>query len=436
MNYIDNLISQRRNEIYNEAFVGKSQILLEIEEEIHKVRSDTKDYYTNMNIHPSILKINRLFEEQFGMEVFSLKIINQKTINGYTQTVAVNFDVALNMDLPSMVEGSVNGGYRWKKDNGLCIVVCLYAGLFLHPELTDSEMVAIILHEIGHNFADALYDQINFANKEMMQAYYKQLSSYATVLGFLLALPNYLIAKKQLKEYNNSYRKEQESKPPKKESKIRGILNTWKNKYIDYRAYKDEISRRKTGGKKLIDYKRMAGNLAKSKARQSLSRQNEVLADKFAGVYGYGPELASGLGKMDNFKSDAQKYMESKGGRLAKASREYDDAVRDICDYDCHPNHVQRLNEEIKLLEREVEKEDIDPRYKLVIYNQIDQLKDLLNKLTKTSKMLSKDENAQKMYNDYVNKNCPGAVEDDIEDKIEEALDKLIEEDRKANKSK
>lgn len=431
MNYIDNLISLKRDEIYNEAFVGKSQILLEIEAEINKVRSETKDYYTNISTHPSILKINRLFEEQFGMELFSLKIVPQKTINGYTMVVAKNFDVAFNMDLPSMVEGSTTSGYRWKKGNGLCIVVCLYAGLFLHPNISDSEMVAIILHEIGHNFADALHDQINFANKEMMQAYYKQLNSYATVLGFLFALPSYLLAKKYLKEFNNSYRLKQESKPPKKESKLRGILNTWKNKFVDYRAYKNEIARRKTGGKSIIDYKRTVGTLGKTRSRQSLDRQNEVLADKFAGVYGYGPELASGLAKMEETKSEAQQYMESKGGRLAQASKNYDEAVRDICDYDCHPNHIQRLNEEIKLLKREVEKENIDPRYKLIIYNQIDQLEEILNKLTKTSKMLSEDENAQKMYNDYVNKNCPGAVEDEIEDKIEEALDKLIEDNKK-----
>ena len=35
---------------------------------------------------------------------------------------------------------------------------------------------------------------------------------------------------------------------------------------------------------------------------------------------------------------------------------------------------------------------------------------------------------------DYVNKNCPTAVSDEIEDKIEESLDRLLEEDKKKTK--
>lgn len=432
---VEDFISSRRNDIViNEAYIGKTRALLEIEKEFNKLRSEKIDVYSDkISQHPCIIKINRLFEEQFGMYLFALKIINTKYYNAYTHVIASNFDVANNMDLPSMVTGTMGEGFRWKPNNGLCIIVHISAGMIADPNFTDAQLVGVILHEIGHNFADALYGEINIANKKFMQEYEKYLSSYATILGFILALPYYLRAKKLLKEYNNSTRVENE-KHPKKKGVIRGIIDTLGAKYNDYKAYREEIIRRKKGGKPFRDAKRKAGSVSKSAARGSLERQNEVFSDKFAGVYGYSVEISEALKVMDYTKSDAAKELEAKGGKLAEASRDYDDAVRDICDFDCHPNLVQRLNEEIKLLEREVAKDDIDPKCKLVIYNQLETLKNLLDKITKTSKLLSKDENAINAYNDYVNKNCPDAVSDEIEDKIEVALDKLLEEDKKKNK--
>lgn len=432
----EELIAFRRNDIVmNEAYIGKTQNLLEIEREFNRMRSEKLDFYSNISQHESIIKINRLFEKQFGMYLFALKVDPTKEHNAYTMVIANNFDVAHYMDLPSMVSGTMNEGFRWKDDNGLCIIVNISYGLLIDETITDSELVAIILHEIGHNFADALYGEINFANKKQMIEYEKYLSSYATVLGFLLALPAYIKAKQLLKEYNNSTRVERESKP-KKTSKLRGILTGLGAKWNDYMSYKAEIRARKRGGKAYRDAKRRAGELAKKTARESLTRQNEVIADKFAGIYGYGVEISSGLSKLTYHKSDAAKKLESAGGKLADASRDFDDAVKDICDYDCHPHLVQRINEEIKLLEREVSKDDIDPRFKIVMLDQLDQLRSLLDKITKTSKILSKDENAKNAYHDYVNKNCPTAVSDEIEDKIENALDKLFDEDKKKNTKK
>lgn len=432
----NNIISYYRNNIvFNEAYIGKTQTLLDIESEFNKLRSSKMEFNSGLSQHPCIIKINRLFEKQFGMDLFCLKVDVTKDFDSYTMPIAMNFDIANNVDLSTLVEGNMSDGFRWKENNGLCIIVNISYGILDYNRITDSEIVSIILHEIGHNFADALYDDIKFANQKMMVEYEKILISYASVAGMANSLSDYLKAKEKLKTMNNSYRMKSE-KHPKKVSKLRGILDSISGKFKDYRSYKKEIKKRKTGGSEFKKYKRVQGTVAKDVARNSLNRQNEVLADKFAGIYGYGTEIISGLKKIEYKKSKAAKKLESMGGRLAEASREYDDAIKDINDYYEHPQLIQRINEEIKLLEREVSKEDIDPRFKLVIYNQINQLRDILDKLTTTSKKLSKDENAKNIYNDYVNKNCPDAVNDEIEDKIEEALDKLIEEDKKKNKIK
>ena len=62
-------------------------------------------------------------------------------------------------------------------------------------------------------------------------------------------------------------------------------------------SYKAEIRARKRGGKVYRDAKRRAGEVVKKAAREGLERQNEVIADKFAGIYGYAVEISSALSK-------------------------------------------------------------------------------------------------------------------------------------------
>ena len=419
----------------NEAFVGKTRALLDIEDQLHQLRENGLDFYKDISQHPNVLNINRLFEKQFGMELFCLKIDRSHDANAYTMVIAMNFDIANNVDLSTIVTGSLTEGFKWKDNNGLCIIVHINYGLLEDKSISDAELVGVILHEIGHNFADALYDDIKFANKKMMIQYEEFLRRYATIWGFLLAMPSYFRAKKLLKDYNNSTRIERESNP-KKTSTIANYIDGIKANLKSYMSYRAELRARKKGGDMYREYKRVAGAAAKKQARDSLSRQNEVIADKFAGIYGYGFEISSALKKMTYTKSKAAKKAEEIGGKVAEASRDFDDAIKDICDYDCHPNLVQRINEEIKLLEREVEKEDIDPRYKMVMYQQLNSLKQLLSNITSTSGNMSKDVEAKNIYNDYVNNNNPVAVDDEIEDKIEKALDRLIDEDKKKSKNK
>jgi hypothetical protein len=82
--------------------------------------------------------------------------------------------------------------------------------------------------------------------------------------------------------------------------------------------------------------------------------------------------------------------------------------------------------EEIKLLENELKKEDLDPKVKKVIQDQLNQLRDTIKLATTVKEEMSKREKAQTLYNQYMANECPDAVDKEIEDKIEDALDKVL----------
>lgn len=431
--YGKNIYARRKLYYLNEAYIGKTPTLLEIEKHFNNIKSKKLNFYGNISTDPDIIAVNRLFEKQFGMDIFCLNVDKTESFNAYTYTLATNFDISRQEDLSKAVTGSMDQGYKFKDGNDFCIVVHISYGILTSDKITGEEITGIILHEIGHNFADCLYDTIRFANKDMMKAYEEYLISLATLKGFLFALPYYLIAKKRLKEDNNSTKRMESKKKP---TWLGGLISGLKGKHKDHKAIKNEIKYRKKRGVGASAYKRYQGANARRNARESYSRQNEVFADKFAAVYGYGPAISSGLVKLEYHKTKEVKELEERNKKFREASREYDDAVRDLNDYDCHPQLVQRIIEELKLLKREYEKQDVDPKLKAIIKQQIDELEKLLDEITKVSKDLSKDEDAQNAYNSYVREKLPDAVSDEIEAEIEQALDKLIDEDKRKHKKK
>ena len=120
-----------RYTILNEAYIGKTETLLEIEEEFNKLKAKNLKITANMSTDPCVIRINRLFEKQFGMDIFALKVLPSIRANAYTQVIAMNFDIAEEVDLPSMVTGDINRGFRYKDGNDLCIIVNISYGIMI-----------------------------------------------------------------------------------------------------------------------------------------------------------------------------------------------------------------------------------------------------------------------------------------------------------------
>lgn len=423
--YAQNIIDYKY-QLVNEAYFGKNETFLEMEKQIGIIREKALSKFTDINRSPEVLKLNRLFEKQFGMDVFALHVEKSEIINAYTIPVALNFDIALNTNLSKMVVADKQNGYRFKEGNDLCIICNVYLGLLKSPEITNGEIIAVILHELGHNFADAIYKNIYVANQKYMIQYYRQLI-WATILSLGILGPRaYSIYKK-----NTNKQKNKENKKTHKRF-LQGLFSGIKSTYSDFNMYINEVLARLSGSfdKSYIDA--YIKNAEKSgyteKVKKSLGRQNEVIADRFCGVYGYGPEQASVLVKMTNIStnSKAAQTVENIPIIGKQANKDYDSWFDVAYKIDEHPHVIQRLNEEIKLLEVECAKADIDPKLVKVMKSQIKQLEELRDKITTvTDDMTEKQMSQAEVYNN-INSMDPDAVDEEIENAIIDAFDSII----------
>ena len=411
-----------------EAYFGKLPFLLEVEKSVHELRKpENLNRFKDLDSSAPVQRINRLMEQGFGMEIFSLQIERSDYINAYTVPVATRYDVALNMNMQDLVEVSQSSGYRFKPNNHLCIICVMSIGLLKIKEITDGEIVATMLHEIGHNFAEALYKDIRTDTEETAKYLYR----YYFQLVIRLVFEEHefkdaiLLLLHKNKVVNTSKHIGDKANKLKKFNPLRGLAKSLGSKIIDIKDFSKAVFKRYFKYTSLANQFKLAEIYdVKKQFRKSLDRQNEVIADKFVGIYGYGPEQGSGLLKMDNQPSKAAQFVNKLPGGKAKNKR-YDALLIKANDIDEHPHVIQRINAEINVLKYELKK-GCDPKYEAMIKQQIAQLEKLINDATTIMKRFNQDQKAQALYNAYINQQEPDALDAEIEDRINDALDALL----------
>lgn len=418
----------------NEAYVGKTDTLLQIEEKIGQLRGNLSRY-GDFDRNKTVQEINRLFEQQFGMEVFALHMVNQNIMNAYTQVIALNFDVYKKKNFSDYLIADRKDGYKFRSPNNFCISANVYYGLLNNPDLTDGEILAIILHEIGHNFADFVDGTVRLANQNMMDDIIASsilnilLGALSLNLGLVMqGISNLIYAATNM---NNRYKNKQEkSDQNKRERKISGLIGGIEGAYVDFMNVVFSVLNKTNifvmGWEKLKDVLlvRPFEKTLKQSAKVSVSRRNEIIADKFATIYGYGPELGTGLQKMSAFQYKDEMIIDKIPVFGKKINDFWDKLFLDINEFDCHPHNVQRINESIKTLEDELKQADMDPKLKSSIEAQI---KDMKKNIENVKKMIDKDpKNMKVAYDAYVADKIPDATTDKIEKEINDELNKAL----------
>jgi hypothetical protein len=116
---------------------------------------------------------------------------------------------------------------------------------------------------------------------------------------------------------------------------------------------------------------------------------DEKFADSFAVMYGYGEELHSGMSKFEKWFLDNANIKPQSRNSAIIAFKTFINMTKDMFTYikdnyeDEHPNDLTRIKVSIDYLKRELAKESLDPKVKLEIIKQI--------------------ENMQKLIDDYIN---------------------------------
>lgn len=254
-----------------EKYFGKDKDTKELENEFKNAINKKGNY--------NFIKVQKILEKKFGFnKVIVLVDKNDKTLNANT---FYNNDDVNQAQL-------VNGEYRLKSGNKYTMFLS-YSGAMFGGAFSPSELVAITLHEVGHHFA-AKVKLLNL-NLSMMQSFMtgmeqvekawkiKPDSSSVLKLAILYAAPGviYLCCLYNILKY---------------------IVVLFDSAITMLTAL--DLMVTPEGRAKI--FKRLTENTKNLFIRVSplLLDTEEQLADSFAVILGYGPELTSALSKLES----------------------------------------------------------------------------------------------------------------------------------------
>lgn len=373
--------------VTNEAYFGKSKDLLAIEEQLHVVRKkfiNSNKYFGDYNGDLDVLKLNRLFEKAFNIGCFSMNFNRSSMINACTLPVGLKWDTGQALNPGKMKSLTIvdKNGMKFKKENHLCIICNINTGLIFNLEYTDAEILAIILHELGHNFAEALDPKV--AMNSLVLSYVQILLDIINCIQgqfTLNSLSPQLFnfagkIEKQLREYLYM-----NCKP------IVSIYNTGQG-VMGF--VKDGVINLATVFGMINPFANIMQTVIQKTVNLALKPtgyRNEKIADRFATMHGYGTELTSALSKMED--SGAGIWVKETLNDIPVVGCLLNFAPSMVAimigAFDEHPMWSERLEDQIRALEYELKSSSLDPKMKQEIQSQIKQIKDLKSKIIKQS---------------------------------------------------
>lgn len=146
-------------ELLQEVYYGKNPLLLAVEKEVEKIRQKVMlEPYYDPNGTPENDKICELFSELFNCEdVFLDWTMTKVGVN--SMTYPISFFLNQGTEFYDVKRGP--HGIQFVDKKGKVLYIITYTNFFTEGIFTSSEWVAIILHEIGHNFYNNSYHVVS-----------------------------------------------------------------------------------------------------------------------------------------------------------------------------------------------------------------------------------------------------------------------------------
>ena len=353
-----------------EAYVGKEAVQ-PLFDQLKLIRKSIKNkqYSTNFNISKEILKFNRLAEKMFGYETFSLSISPSNSINAYAINTAIYQTEEERKKLINSLKVSSSTGFKYDKMGRISVLITLNMGTINFEDLTDEEIMGIVLHEIGHTFFQAIVGT--------------DVAAARTKLSKAIHIVNKMIIDKissgkdvNINEIINDVKSIPINTITKITSSIGSFVKNVKQKISpNNEAFGDTLS------------------------RSEYEYTNEKFADTFAAIYGYGTDVHSGLLKMQYVY--AKEFPESKNPVIAMIkimNRNFFDTLEYILHIqDEHPQGLARIKTSIEYVKRELAKQSLDPKMKMELVKQLEDL----NKLIEDYINFPKDEDSMSITRQY-----------------------------------
>lgn len=383
----------------NEAYIGKTGPLLEIERQIGRLRAKYmgKTFGADeVNDDIELIKLNRMFEKFTGFNPFCLGVTTENVFNAYTFPVGSKLDIPVDLSKDIKVSSKE---FKMDPKKEYCLITFIYSGLLFSDKFTDGEILAVILHEIGHNFAGGVIPQLGF-----LDLIYKIDSFIITVLTCGIA---------GVSTTNYGTKVMQNIKQSLMKNKFINIVTRTFVNFKSIMAFINQSINALFSVFNIIDLSFITTYI-QNVAMQCLYNPATILyrllgypsenfADQYATMYGYGPELNSALHKMSYHNpSDIKEAIESIPliGALQGLQETLFFII--ISPIDPHPTTPRRLKLSIETLEEELKDSKIDPKVKKRVLADIKKLQAQAKEYSDLSENCADANMIRKIYYGFV----------------------------------
>lgn len=261
----------------NETYFGKSKELEIIEKSFDKaIQSKDKIDASSLGI------VAKQLQKKFGFDNVSIGIDKTPGLNAYTY-----IDIA---DIKKM-KIKTSEGYKALPGN-TCSILVVFSPAMLSGVLSGKELTAITLHEIGHQFASKRI--LNSSSLRYMASYIRGLSELDKIIRIASQETNsiadmFMMIRRVISKLTEDA-----------VFAIKYVINTLilLKDILKTPTLKDtyNLIGDSTKSNKIMNYIK---NFDKVKKPIKVHDLEEEMADSFATIYGYGPELASALTKIE-----------------------------------------------------------------------------------------------------------------------------------------
>lgn len=379
-----------------EAYFG-DDILKKAQMHLSNYRKDVMEKSSFLKYsHPELIAFDREIEKIFGFYIFDLNIVESNMTNACT--LPISWKIGYNLRNPNKCTFNKKTGYKYDPELKYCCSMELYTGIFTNPEYTDREVMAVILHEIGHNFQEIALDYegkfgLNAIKKNMGVLMYFKVIIDAIIDSITNANP--MIAVNTVKSLvtsafetsmwferldANATRWFARTFPAA--FRVLDIFNTGAGKLGGF--FTDVIGSAMYLFNTFLLYNPLTllfnvgltllgGLNPVNIATLGIAYNEERFADNFATMYGYGPETASVQKKFGThgFSNSAEKVLNHSPmiGSFANLVWAPLNVASQM--FDEHPSTMVRIEDQAELLRKELERNSNNPRMKQQIKKEM-----------------------------------------------------------------
>ena len=400
---------KRAEQIMNEAYFGKTPAVKKIEAIIDQLKRKYDGQYTNMSVHndPLRYKLNKQIEDTFGFGVVDVQFIQSMMVNAMTYPVGFDLGASITGDDALAIDKS--NGYKFKKEYGYSTIIIFYTGLIFRPEISASEVTAILLHEIGHNFTFVALRRVGY-----VQLAANALLTVATLGHYWVWYGNW--GKKVSVDFWNYI---DQNIPVAGEvyrmCQMMLSMYTWIcANVLDIINMSMVMSAPATVFKFIERYlvsivapgKNWLDNAYKFlllPKEYLVGYSDEQFADSFAAMYGYGPELNTALRKLEESETNLI-------GRQAISAipwiRWYYDLIMLPLNFiiqglDVHPENVARLTNTLRQLETDLKDKRYSPAMRRRLQEDIRNMREQVEKIKELKTSAEKSSDPRLIRNTY-----------------------------------